>query len=101
MALLVSTAMLVTGADLALVATHRYREAAHRTQLADGLRPFHINASGTSAGDHPFPPVGTASPQVSGWDEILPGWHSYFLPFGIEKDSPTELSPHLRGLPYR
>jgi hypothetical protein len=101
LALLVSVAVVVTGADLALVATHRYREAAHRTQLADALRPFHVDASGASAADHPFPPEATGSPQVSGWDEILPGWPSYFLPFGAEKGTPTDLSQHLPGLPSR
>ena len=101
LALWVSTAVLVAGADLALVATHRYREAAHRIRLADGLSPFHLNASGASAADHPFPPETTGSPQVSGWDEILPGWPSYFLPFGTEKGTPTDLSQHLPGLPSR
>jgi hypothetical protein len=92
LALLVCVAVLVSAADLALVAAHRSREMAHRAQLVDALRPFHLNAANAasaSAADHLFPAEATDSPQVVGWRPWLPGWLSYTLPHGAEEGDPT------------
>ena len=83
-ALLVCVALLVTAADLALMAALRCRETAHRASSADALRPFHLDAANASAADRPFSTGATGSLQAAGypWNLPLPRWSSFTLPYG-------------------
>ena len=96
-ALLVCVALLVTAADLEMMAADRSHQTAYRVSLADALRPFHLNAAGASAADHPFSTGATGSPQVTGWGLFPLRWSTLTLPFGSEDDGRM----NLRQFPHR
>jgi hypothetical protein len=99
--LLVCVVLLVTAADLALMAAHRSHQTAHRVPLADALRPFHLDAAGASAADHPFTTGATGSPQVTGWGLFPLRWSTFTLPFGAEDGGRMNLRQCIAGLRSR
>jgi len=100
-ALLACVALLITAADLAMMAAHRSHQTVHRVSLADVPRSFHRGAAGASAADHPFSTGATGSPQVTGWGLFPLRWSTLTLPFGAEDGGRTNLRPCLTGLRSR
>jgi hypothetical protein len=96
-------ALLVTAADLALMAALRCRETAHRASSADALRPFRLDAANASAADRPFSAGATGSlpaPEIY-WYTFPWRWSSFTLPYGGEEGGPTDTRQYLTGLPGR
>ena len=100
-ALLACVALLITAADLAMMAAHRSHQTAHRVSLVDAIRPSHLDAARASAADHPFSTGATGSPQVTGWGLFPLRWSTLTLPFGAEDGGRTNLRPCLTGLRSR
>jgi hypothetical protein len=100
-ALLVCVALLVTVADLALMAAHRFHKTAHRASLADAVRPLHLEAASASAADHPLPAETTGSVPLVGWIDFPLRWPRFALPFGTEEGDRTDLRQCFADLPSR
>ena len=100
-ALLVCVALLVTVADLALMAAHRFYKTAHRASMADAVRPLYLDAASASAADHPLQAEATGSVPLVGWIDFPLRWPRFALSFGTEEGRNTDLREQLRGLPSR
>jgi hypothetical protein len=97
LALLVCVALLVTAADLALMAVHRLSKTANRARLADAVRPFHFDAASASAADHTTPAGATGIRQTGGWGLFPLRWSSFTLPYGAEEGRVTDPRRYLPG----
>jgi hypothetical protein len=80
LALLVTLALVVTAAGLALEVAYKAVDAARQAQRAESLRPFGRVTLRATAAHRLVATNATDSLPAVGWSIRLPGWPSFYLP---------------------